>query len=52
MADLASRLSRRKVNQLFASVFDNEDDRTYQLAQSVLKGDEAWLEEGLVRLPW
>jgi alkylation response protein AidB-like acyl-CoA dehydrogenase len=50
MADLASRLSRRKVDQLFASVFDNEDDRTYKLAQSVLKGDEAWLEEGIVRL--
>ncbi len=50
MADLASRLSRRKVNQLFGSVFNNEDDRTYKLAQSVLKGDEAWLEEGLVRL--
>ena len=50
MADLASRLSRRKVNQLFASVFHNDDDRTYKLAQSVLKGDEAWLEEGLVKL--
>ena len=50
MADLASRLSRRKVDQLFGSVFNNEDDRTYKLAQSVLKGDEAWLEEGLVRL--
>jgi hypothetical protein len=38
------------VNQLFGSVFSNDDDRTYRLAQSVLKGDEAWLEEGLVRL--
>ena len=50
MADLASRLSRRKVNQLFASVFSNEDERTYKLAQSVLRGEEAWLEEGIVRL--
>ncbi|HEV8613718.1 MAG TPA: acyl-CoA dehydrogenase, partial [Gemmatimonadales bacterium] len=50
MADLSSRLSRRKVNQLFASVFDNEDDRTYKLAQSVLKGEEAWLESGIVKL--
>ncbi|HEV8600432.1 MAG TPA: acyl-CoA dehydrogenase family protein [Gemmatimonadales bacterium] len=50
MADLASRHARRKVKQLFASVFDNEDERTYRLAQSVLKGEEAWLEEGLVKL--
>ncbi|NOT06776.1 MAG: acyl-CoA dehydrogenase, partial [Gemmatimonadales bacterium] len=50
MADLFSRHSRRKVKQLFAAVFSNEDDRTYRLAQSVLKGNEAWLEEGMVRL--
>ena len=50
MADLASRISRRKVNALFANVFENDDDRTYRLAQSVLKGEEAWLEEGIVKL--
>jgi len=50
MADVFSRQSRRKVNQLFRSVFHNDDDRTYRLAQSVLKGQEAWLEEGMVRL--
>jgi alkylation response protein AidB-like acyl-CoA dehydrogenase len=49
MADLLSRQSRRRVAQLFASVFDNEDDRTYRLAQRVLHGEEAWLEEGMVR---
>jgi alkylation response protein AidB-like acyl-CoA dehydrogenase len=49
MADLFSRHSRRKVRQLFGSVFSNEDDRTYRLAQSVLKGEQAWLEEGIVR---
>ncbi len=50
MADVFSRQSRRKVRQLFASVFSNDDDRTYRLAQSVLKGEQAWLEEGMVRL--
>jgi len=50
MADLVSRQSRRKVRQLFGSVFDNDDDRTYRLAQGVLRGEEAWLEEGMVRL--
>jgi alkylation response protein AidB-like acyl-CoA dehydrogenase len=49
MADVFSRHSRRKVRQLFGSVFSNEDDRTYRLAQSVLKGEQAWLEEGMVR---
>lgn len=50
MADVFSRHSRRKVRQLFASVFRNDDDRTYRLAQSVLKGEQTWLEEGMVRL--
>ncbi len=50
MADLFSRQSRRKVNQLFGSVFHNDDDRTYRLAQGVLKGQDVWLEEGMVRL--
>jgi alkylation response protein AidB-like acyl-CoA dehydrogenase len=49
MADLVSRGSRRRVRQLFASVFDNDDDRTYRLAQGVLRGEEVWLEEGMVR---
>ena len=49
MADLVSRGSRRRVRQLFASVFDNDDDRTYRIAQGVLRGEEIWLEEGLVR---
>lgn len=50
MADVFSRQSRRKVNQLFGSVFHNDDDRAYRLAQGVLKGQETWLEEGMVRL--
>ena len=50
LADVFSRQSRRRVDQLFRSVFANDDDRTYRLAQSVLKGEQAWLEEGMVRL--
>jgi hypothetical protein len=49
MADVFSRQSRRKVRHLFDSVFQNDDHRTYQLAQSVLKGNETWLEAGMVR---
>jgi alkylation response protein AidB-like acyl-CoA dehydrogenase len=51
MADTFSRHSRRKVGQLFGSVFSNDDDRTYRLAQSVLKDEQLWMEEGMVRYP-
>ena len=50
MADVFSRLSRRKVNTLFRQVFRNDDVAAYKLAQQVLKGEHAWLEEGLVKL--
>ena len=49
MADVFSRHSRRKVEQLFGTVFDNEDYRTYRLAQSVLRDEQLWMEEGMVR---
>jgi alkylation response protein AidB-like acyl-CoA dehydrogenase len=49
MADVFSRHSRRKVEALFRTVFANDDDRTYRLAQQVLKGQHLWLEEGIVK---
>ena len=49
MADLLCRQSRRRIRQLFGSVFDNDDEQTYRLAQRVLAGKETWLEEGMVR---
>ena len=49
MADVFSRHSRRKVKALFRTVFTNDDDRTYRLAQQVLKGQHLWLEEGIVK---
>ena len=50
MADVFSRLSRRKVNTLFGQVFRNDDVPTYKLAQEVLRGEHEWLEEGIVKL--
>jgi hypothetical protein len=50
MADVFSRLSRRKVNVLFSQVFGNDDVPTYQLAQEVLRGEHEWLEDGIVKL--
>jgi hypothetical protein len=29
-------------------VFDNDDVRTYEVAQQVLKGEHSWMETGMV----
>ena len=50
MADVFSRLSRRKVNAIFRQVFRNDDVATYKLAQEVLRGEHEWLEDGIVKL--
>ena len=44
LADLFSRHARRRVEDRFAAVFDNDDVATYRLAQEVLRGEHAWLE--------
>ena len=48
LADLFCRRSRLRVEQLFNAVHDNADDPTYKVAQDVLKGRYAWLEEGAI----
>ena len=48
LADLFCRRSRLRIEQLFNEVHDNADDPTYKVAQDVLKGRYAWLEEGAV----
>jgi alkylation response protein AidB-like acyl-CoA dehydrogenase len=49
LAGLFSRQARRRVEEKFAAVFDNEDLRTYQVAQQVLRNEHDWLETGMVR---
>ncbi len=51
LADLFSRHARRRVEERFASVFDNDDVATYAVAQQVLREEHAWLEQGMVRRP-
>jgi hypothetical protein len=46
---LFSRQARRRVEEKFAAVFDNEDVRTYAVAQQVLKNEHLWMETGMVR---
>jgi len=48
LADVFCRRTRLKVKQLFHDVWENADDPTYKLAQGVLKGDFAFLEDGAV----
>ena len=49
LADLFSRQARRRIDDRFAAVFDNDDVTTYRTAQRVLAGEHAWLEQGMVR---
>jgi alkylation response protein AidB-like acyl-CoA dehydrogenase len=47
LADVFARHARRRVNERFAAVFDNDDVKTYAVAQRVTKNEFAWLEEGI-----
>jgi hypothetical protein len=49
LADVFSRQARRRIEDRFAAVFDNDDMATYAAAQQVLRGEHAWLEQGMVR---
>jgi hypothetical protein len=49
MAGLFSRHARRRVEERFAAVFDNDDVATYALAQQVINNEHTWLETGMVR---
>jgi alkylation response protein AidB-like acyl-CoA dehydrogenase len=49
VADLFCRQARRRIAGLFDRVFSNDDVETYRLAQRVLKDEQLWLENGMVR---
>jgi alkylation response protein AidB-like acyl-CoA dehydrogenase len=49
LADLFCRHARRRVEERFAAVFDNDDVATYRVAQQVLGGQHGWLERGMVK---
>ena len=50
MADVFCRRTRHRVEHLFDDLFDNADEPTYRLAQEVLKGEHAWLEQGAMQV--
>jgi alkylation response protein AidB-like acyl-CoA dehydrogenase len=49
VADYFCGLSRSRVAQLFAGGSSNSDRAGYKLAQRLLSGEEAWLEDGILR---
>jgi alkylation response protein AidB-like acyl-CoA dehydrogenase len=50
LADLFSRQARRRVEDRFAAVFDNDDLAAYAVAQQVIRDEHTWLEQGMARL--
>jgi alkylation response protein AidB-like acyl-CoA dehydrogenase len=49
LADVFCRHSRRRIEDRFDAIFDNDDVETYRVAQQVLRGEHGWLEAGMVR---
>jgi alkylation response protein AidB-like acyl-CoA dehydrogenase len=48
MADLFCRRARRRVDLCFRTLFRNDDEPTYRVAQDVLEDRHTWLEKGIV----
>jgi alkylation response protein AidB-like acyl-CoA dehydrogenase len=48
LADLFCRQARRRVDALFHELWSNDDRRAYGIAQEVLQGKHAWIEEGVL----
>ena len=48
LAELFCRGARRRIKGYFHALWANDDVFKYEVSRSVLKGDQAWLEEGIV----
>jgi alkylation response protein AidB-like acyl-CoA dehydrogenase len=49
LADAFARNSRRRIDERFAALFDNDDVLNYAIAQQTTAGRFAWVESGMVR---
>ena len=49
LADAFARNARRRIDERFAAVFDNDDVLNYAIAQQTTAGKFAWVESGMVR---
>lgn len=52
LADASAGKSRRVVDQLFGSMWNNDDVAKFKLAQSVAAGEHRWLERGTMGLSY
>jgi alkylation response protein AidB-like acyl-CoA dehydrogenase len=50
LANVFCRHARRRIERSFRELFDNDDAITYRLAGDVMKGQYAWLEEGVISM--
>ena len=50
LADLFCREARKRIDRLFDDFYGSDDGASYRVAQQVLKGEHAWLEEGIISL--
>jgi len=48
LADAFCAEARQRIDQLFRTLYGPHDEQLYRLAQSVLRGEHAWLESGIV----
>jgi len=48
VADVFCRESRDRIEANFRALYGKHDAKMYRLAQSVMKGEHAWLEQGIV----
>ncbi len=49
LADAFARNARRRIEERFAMLFDNEDVLNYKVAQQTMANQYAWVENGMVR---
>ena len=50
LADLHCRNARRKVQRSFKALWSNDDNRKNRVAASVMKGEQEWLQAGIMGL--
>jgi alkylation response protein AidB-like acyl-CoA dehydrogenase len=48
LAEAFCRIARQRIGQNFSNLYGRNDGTLYRLAQQVLRGEHAWLEEGIV----
>jgi alkylation response protein AidB-like acyl-CoA dehydrogenase len=50
LADVFCREARIRIDELFENLFGPNDDSIYRLSQQVLRGEHAWIENGIIGL--